>query len=421
MNKDIEGSQCTILWHVDDLKISHKNADVVTSIIKQLNDEFGEKAPLTVTRGKIHEYLGMTIDYSVKGKVKISMIDYIKTMLADAPEDMGGESATPAGNHLFQVDPNGEPLNEDAAILFHHFTARLLFLCKRARPDIQPPVSFLCTRVKGPDKDDYKKLARVIRYLRDSIDTVLTLEASKVSIVKWWIDASFAVHPDMRSHTGAIMTMGKGAIYASSTRQKINTRSSTEAELVGVNDTMPQIVWTRNFLQAQGYNLGPSDVYQDNQSAMLLEKNGKASSGRRTRHINIRYFFVTDRVAKGELIIKYCPTKEMLADFLTKPLQGTPFRQFRDTIMNIDPATQADADRRSVLEQVSGAAVAKDYSPEKTLAQVTKSELGDPCHCISDSDGHKNEWIMVQNKRNKKHNDSHKTRRHSTTSQERQS
>ena len=157
-----------------------------------------------------------------------------------------------------------------------------------------------------------------------------------MTIVKWWVDASFAVHPDMRSHTGAVMSIGKGAIYSSSTRQKINTRSSTEGELVGVNDTLPQIIWTRNFLEAQGYKMRPADVYQDNQSAILLEKNGKASSSRRTRHINIRYFFVTDRVAKGEMIIKYCPTKEMLADFFTKPLQGTPFRKFRDTIMNFD-------------------------------------------------------------------------------------
>lgn len=79
---------------------------------------------------------------------------------------------------------------------------------------------------------------------------VLTLEAANMSIVKWWIDASFAVHPDMlhmRSHTGAMMSMGGGAIYAFSTRQKINTRSSTECELVGVNDTLPQIVWARIF------------------------------------------------------------------------------------------------------------------------------------------------------------------------------
>ena len=244
----------------------------------------------------------------------------------------------------------------------------------------------------------------MIRYLRGSIDIALTLEASKVNIIKWWVDASaFVVHPDMRSHTGAVVSIRKGAIYASSTRQKINTRSLTEAELVGVNDAMPQIVWTRNFLQAQGYNLGPSDINQDNQSAMLLEKNCKASSGRRTRHINIRYFFVTDRVAKGEMVIKYCPTKEMLADFLTKALQGTPFRQFRGTIMNSDPATQKDADRRSVLEHVTGATMSKNFSPEKILAHVTQSELDDPCPCMNDSHGHGNEWTMVQSKQDKRH------------------
>ena len=324
----------------------------MTSIIKQLYKEFGEKAPLTVsTRGKVHEYLGMTISYDIPGKVQISMKDYIKNMLDELPTDMSGESVTPAGNHLFQVNAQGTKLDEETAILFHHNTAKLLFLCKRACPDVQPPVVFLCTRVKSPDQDGYKKLARVMQYLRGSLDLVLTLEAANMSIVKWWVDASFgAVHPDMRSHTRAIMSLGGGAVYASSTRQKINTRSSTEGELVGVSNTMPQIVWTRNFLEAQGYNMGLSDVYQDNQSAMVLEKNGKASSSRRTHHINIRYFFVTDRVVKGEVIIRYCPAKEMLADFFTKPLQGTPFRKFCDLIMNIDPATRPDADRRSVLE-----------------------------------------------------------------------
>jgi hypothetical protein len=258
----------------------------------------------------------MTIDYSSDGKVMISMKEYIRSMLEGLPDDMGGESATPAGNHLFQVNENGTKLDEERAIMFHHNTAKLPFLCKRARPDIQPPVAFLCTCVKEPDQVNYKKLARVMRYLRGTPEQVLTLEAKNMSIVKWWVDASFAVQPDMRSHIGAGMLIGKGAIYSSSTRQKINTRSSTEGELVGVKDTLPQIIWTRNFLEAQGYKMGPADVYQDNQSAILLGKNGKASSSRRTRHINIRYFFVTDRVAKGEVIIKYCPTKEMLADFL---------------------------------------------------------------------------------------------------------
>lgn len=135
------------------------------------------------------------------------------------------------------------------------------------------------------------------------------------------------------------MSLGKGAVYSSSMRQRINTRSSTEAELVGTNDFMPQILWTRYFLQQQGYAVTHNVLHQDNQSAILLETNGKGSSGKRTRHINIRYFFISDRIAAGELSVKYCPTTEMLGDFFTKPLQGAAFRKFHDAILNIQ--TQA--------------------------------------------------------------------------------
>jgi hypothetical protein len=104
----------------------------------------------------------MTIDYSEDGKSKIIMQDYILSMLNELPEDMtAGESATPAGVHLFEVNnTNPSRLDEKTAMFFHHNVAKLLFLCKRARPDIQTAVSFLCTRVKQPDIDDYKKLGR---------------------------------------------------------------------------------------------------------------------------------------------------------------------------------------------------------------------------------------------------------------------
>jgi hypothetical protein len=349
MNKMIDGYQCTILWHVDDLKISHVDPGVVTDVIKQLEGEFGAEAPLTITRGKVHDYLGMVLDFSIPGKVKFTMIEYIKEMLDELPLDMGGEAATPAAGHLFEVNENPQLLDENTANMFHHNVAKLLFLCKRARPDIQTAVAFLCTRVKSPDADDYKKLVRVMRYLRGTIDMPLTLEADDMQVIKWWVDASFAVHPDMRSHTGAYMTMGKGTVYGTSTRQKINTKSSTEGELVGVNDAMPQILWTRYFLEAQGYGVQESVVYQDNQSAMLLEKNGRASSSKRTRHINIRYFFVTDRINAKEISVEYCPTGEMIADFFTKPLQGSLFKKFRDQIMNVASTADSMQNHRSVL------------------------------------------------------------------------
>ena len=113
-------------------------------------------------------------------------------------------------------------------------------------------------------------------------------------------------------------------------KQRLNTRSSTESELVGVDDMMPIILWTRYFLLSQGYGIIENLLLQDNKSAILLERNGKASSSKRTRHINIRYFFVCDRVNMKEISVHWCPTKEMVADFWTKPLQGSHFRKLCD-------------------------------------------------------------------------------------------
>ena len=143
VNKIINGKQCTILWHVDDLKISHVDPEVVTEVIDMIEAEFGKEAPLTKSRGKVHEYLKMTIDFSTVGKVRFSMIDYVQGMLDEAPEDIGGEAATPASRYLFEVDEECTKLDAETADLFHHITAKLLFLCKRARPDIQTAVVFL--------------------------------------------------------------------------------------------------------------------------------------------------------------------------------------------------------------------------------------------------------------------------------------
>jgi hypothetical protein len=178
----------------------------------------------------------------------------------------------------------------------------------------------------------------------------LTLEADDNQPFKWWIDASFAVHPDMKSHTGGLLSLGKGGVYGMSTRQKLVTKSSTEAELVGVSNVLPQVIWTRNFLLAQGYQVRDSVVYQDNKSVILLEENGRMSSGKRTRHINIRHFFITNQVAGKEVSIQYCPTGDMVSDFFTKPLQGALFRKLRSIIMNSGPHDHDHWNHRSVLE-----------------------------------------------------------------------
>jgi hypothetical protein len=154
----------------------------------------------------------------------------------------------------------------------------------------------------------------------------------------------------MKGHTGATMSMGSESIYSTSSGQKLVARSSTESDLIGVHDVMPQVIWTFHFLNAQGQNAVENVVYQDNKSLLLLEKNGRQSCGKRTRHIDIRYFFVKDRVYQGEVCLEYCPTADKLADFFTKPLQGNLFYKFRDRIMNIDSNSQNHSSHRSVLK-----------------------------------------------------------------------
>jgi hypothetical protein len=375
-NKTIDGKQCTIVWHVDDLKISHVEYNAVTTILNLLDAKYGQeivggkRAPITINRGKIHDYLGMTLDYSEPGFAKVDMVEYLKKVLAEMPTDMDGTASSPAGAYLFKIVEGIELLDEDTAEFFHATVAKLLFLCKRGRPDIQTAIAFLCTRVQHPTRHDYNKLARVIKYLRATSKLVLRLGADNLNIIKWWVDASYGVHKDMRSHTGGTMSMGTGAVYSTSKKQKLNTKSSTEAELVGIDDVLPQALWTKYFMEAQGYGVS-TILNQDNQSTIKLSENGKASSGKGTRHINIRYFFITDRIARKDVAIQYCPTKEMVADYFTKPLQGALFYKFRDQIMGVVPMDTIMGDHRSVLDTKSPVN-GKSVVPEKRHVVSTK-------------------------------------------------
>jgi hypothetical protein len=141
-------------------------------------------------------------------------------------------------------------------------------------------------------------------------------------MVRVYIDASYGVLPDGKSHTGSCIVVGEiGAIHRKSGKQQKVTKSSAEAELVALSDSASQGLHTRNFIMAQGYECGPMTAYQDNMSTMALIERGR-SVAKRTRHIDIRYFWVKERVDNGEAIVRHMGTKDMYANLLTKPLQG---------------------------------------------------------------------------------------------------
>jgi len=223
---------------------------------------------------------------------------------------------------------------EDAET-FHKVTAQLLYLAKRTRPDILFAVSFLVTRVKEPTQGDYAKLMRVLKYLHGTRDLDLQLSADKHINISAYIDASYAIHSDFKSHSGIYVSMGRGPIYCNSSKQRINSKSSTEAEMIAVSDGLNHVLWLRNFLIAQGYKLNESNIVQNNQSAILLFKTGKSQSSTRTRHIAIRFYFVKDRVDKGEIRVEYLSLENMVADIYTKPLQGKKFLELRGVLLRL--------------------------------------------------------------------------------------
>lgn len=333
-NRIQNGKQQTILFHVDDLKSSHVDPKVNDKFAKWLEMKYGEHGKVKIHRGKVHDYLGMTFDYTEKGKVKIDMISYVEDMLEEFPKKLQKTevTATPAADNLF-AKGHGKKLSPERADKFHRIVAKGLFISKRARPDIQPTIAGLCTRVKEPDESDWSKLVRLMKYLNGTRRRKLILSADSLHVIKWYVDASFAVHPDFKSHTGAVMTLGRGGVINISRKQKLNTKSSTDAELVGADDASVMILWTKLFLEHQGYEVEKNILYQDNKSAILLELNGRKSAGKRSRALNIRYFFLTDQVERGNLSIEYCPTDEMWGDFQSKPLQGEKFRRFAAQIM----------------------------------------------------------------------------------------
>ena len=346
-NKVINGSQMTVTWHVDDLKISHKDSGEVTKCIQYLQKIYGEK--MTIHRGKVHDYLGMDLDFSSSRVLKIGMIKYIKKIHEEFPEEIKTAAATPAAEHLFDVREDNKDilLPEEQALAFHRTTAQLLFLSARARPDVRTAVSFLCTRTKQPDEDDWGKLKRVLKYLYGTLHMKLCLTAENLDTLTWWVDASYAVHWDSRSHTGMVMSLGLGAVMSGSWRQKLNTGSSTEAELVGIDDALKYIMWGLYFLQAQGHEIKKNVLMQDNKSTILMANNGKFSCSKRTKHIKNRYFMIKDKIGRGEIVIQYCPTEDMWADINTKALQGSLFYKMRARLMGVPELYDDDVERRN--------------------------------------------------------------------------
>ena len=200
---------------------------------------------LTKQRGRIINYIGMTFDYSKHDCVRITIANY-KNEVLEGCTDMSGKSQTPALSNLFDIRPvEASPLltDEDKERL-HSVIAQIIYLAKRVRPDLLVAVAFLTKQVSAPQKDDQGKLVRAIQYLRETAHMGIVLEGQQNLSILAYVDASYGVHKDLKSHTGCVVETGRGLVYSKSTGQKLNMKSSTAAELAAFSDFTSQIIWT---------------------------------------------------------------------------------------------------------------------------------------------------------------------------------
>ena len=334
LNRVVDGKQSTLLLHVDDIMVLSEIAGESKELYSYLESKFGK---VSLHEGIKHNYLGMTFDFSSIGRVTVTMLGYETDLVNDwfglefdshLLPDREAFASTPATNFIFDKG-TGAMLSDKNSVVFHSYVMRVAYLAKRVKPEISVAVSYMSTQVTKPNEDDLRKLDRAIRYVRDHLGSGITLIAAgegKTVVVTAHIDASFGCHENGKSHTGVCISLGEGPVFVRSVKQKIVTKSSTEAELVALSDEAGLMFHIEDFVKSQGYEC-EIIVGQDNQSTITMVTTVHKES-MRTRHIKVRYFWLRERIKLGELSLKYVPTGAMLADILTKPMQGTMFRNF---------------------------------------------------------------------------------------------
>ncbi len=224
---------------------------------------------MQVHRGKVHTYVGMTLNYEYLGEVRISMFKYVEEVIEAFKQaklkfndgfmevrakkrTRSSGQLTAAPKNLFVVKEECKKLEDSDRESFHSIVQKTLYVAKRAQPNVMPSISFLTKRVKQPDHDDWSKLEHMVQYLDNTLKLPLVLSADESDNLYWYADSAFAVHPNMRSHNGAGLTLGRGFAINISTMQKLNTGSSTHAEVVCASDMLPMSQWIHLFVLAQG-------------------------------------------------------------------------------------------------------------------------------------------------------------------------
>jgi len=325
MRREVNGLIFCILIYVDDLLIFASRQEV-EALQKLLTDKF--KA-ITMEVVNSVSYLGMEIEWKARS-FSVNMDFYVEQLVKDWGQLPVKHN--PGRRDSFHLNENAILLTESKRKAFHSMVQRILYVAKRVRMDTLTVVSFLCTRVTKATEEDQVKLEHLLGYFKNTLKKRLNIAGDVLMQVIAFMDAAFALHFDSKKHTGVLVLVGGTVVYVSSRKQKCIAKSPTEAELVGFTDNLGLVELFHEFVSfLLGREAPVPIVFQDCTAVISLVTIGGGIT--RTKHMRARKNLGKEMVDAKRIMVRYINTKEMMADGLSKILEGEPFQKFASCVL----------------------------------------------------------------------------------------
>ncbi|KAG8501467.1 hypothetical protein CXB51_003773 [Gossypium anomalum] len=328
--KNSNGSFVYLLLYVDDMLIATKDKGEIRKVKAQLSEEFEMK-----DLGPAKKILRMEILRDRKAsKLYLSQKGYIEKVLCRFNMQSAKPVSTPLAAH-FRLSSALSPQSDDEIEYMSHVpyssaVGSLMYAMVCSCPDLSYAVSAVSRYMANPGKDHWKAVQWILRYLRGTTDVCLQFGRTKDGVIGY-VDTDFAGDLDRRkSLTGYVFTIGGCAISWKATLQTTVALSTTEAEYMAITEACKEAIWLKGLFSELNEDLQISTVFCDSQSAIFLTKDQMFHE--RTKHIDVRYHFVRDIIARGDIVVRKISTHENPADMMTKSLPITKFEHCLDLV-----------------------------------------------------------------------------------------
>jgi len=276
--------------------------------------------------GPIKYLLGITIEQT-KFEYRISQTNFIENLLSNFKITQNKRTNTPCTLNNITNDKPFDPTTYKSVI------GSLIYLAKCTRPDISFAVHHAARQCENPTYADWYKIINILKYLNNT--KYYKILYNGLGPFHGYTDADFAGDKeDRKSTSGHIFLMGNSPISWYSKKQTIVATSTAEAEFISASECIKKALWFRNIIYELFNHKSPITIYTDNKSSKIIMENGEFST--KLKHIDIKFHFDNDNIKKNKIILKYKNTSEMVADILTKNINGTKLKSFTSKIFDIN-------------------------------------------------------------------------------------